>query len=224
MKFKYIYWSRNEIFSLEYLSFSVCLQTWHQCVPGRTTEWLRMQGNSGGHLVQPPWLKQDHLQKLLRTTSRQLLNYSKEGDPATTSLVPLLSHPHNKEVFPGVCTEPPMLQFVPIAFYSVIGHLSKEPCSILFACSSQVFSHVLTFSKAIHLFAVLALIANSYSGSQDREAPVSNYNFLMEAPCCTNKPLLLFAWLCPPRSLCDSNVVALAILCTATNFITPENT
>lgn len=35
------------------------------------------------------------------------------------------------------------------------------------------------------------------NGPQDREAPVSRYNFLMEAPCCTNKTLVLLGLLPP---------------------------
>ena len=49
----------------------------------KATKWLRLEGTSVGHLIQPPQLKQGHLEP--RTMSRWLLSISREGD-ATTSL------------------------------------------------------------------------------------------------------------------------------------------
>ena len=53
--------------------------------------------------------------------------------------MPMLSHPYSKKAFPNVQKEPPVLQFVPIASGSVTGNQWKEPGSILFAPSIQVF-------------------------------------------------------------------------------------
>jgi len=46
----------------------------------KNTEWLRLEGTSGGHLVQHPWSGEATWSWLPRTVSRQLLNISKEED------------------------------------------------------------------------------------------------------------------------------------------------
>ena len=56
--------------------------------------------------------------------------------------VPVLSHPHSKKVLPAVLREPPVFQSVPAASGPVTGHHWKEPGSVLFAPSLQVFMYI----------------------------------------------------------------------------------
>ena len=78
--------------------------------PHRITEWLRLEGTSGGHLILEP-VAQDCVQ----TASEYLYNLS--GPP-----VPVLGHPQSKEVFPDVQTEPSAFQFVPVTSCPVTAH------------------------------------------------------------------------------------------------------
>jgi len=64
----------------------------------RTTEWLRLEGTSGDHLVQSTCSSRVIYSWLPRTVSRQFFNISKNSD-STTSLgkpVSVLSPPHRK--------------------------------------------------------------------------------------------------------------------------------
>ena len=56
--------------------------------------------------------------------------------------VAVLGHPHRRTVFSDVHREPPVFQFVPIAFGPVTGHQWKEPGSVLFSPSLQVFIYI----------------------------------------------------------------------------------
>jgi len=53
--------------------------------------------------------------------------------------VPVFSHPHSKKVFPDIRMESPVIHFVPIASGPFTGHRGKEPDSVLFTPSLQVF-------------------------------------------------------------------------------------
>jgi len=49
---------------------------------------------------------------------------------------------HRKKVFPDVQWEPPVFVFVPTASGPVTGHHWKEPGSVLFTSSVQVFAYI----------------------------------------------------------------------------------
>jgi len=56
--------------------------------------------------------------------------------------VPVLGHPDSKKVFPDVQRQPPVFQLVPIASGPGTRHHWKEPGSVLFALSLQVFIYI----------------------------------------------------------------------------------
>ena len=96
------------------------------------TKWPRLEGTSEDHLVQPP-AEQDHLEHITQDgiqvgfeylQKRRLHNLS--GQP-----VPVLCHPHNKEVPSHIQLEPPVLQFAPTASRPFTGYHLKESGSIL---------------------------------------------------------------------------------------------
>jgi len=64
----------------------------------RTTERVRWEGASGGHLVHLPCSSRATRSWLPRATSRWLLRASKDGDSAQHP-VPVLHHPHRKKRF-----------------------------------------------------------------------------------------------------------------------------
>ena len=59
--------------------------------------------------------------------------------------VPVLSHRYSEKVFPDVQSEPPVFQFVLIAYAPFIGHHWKDPGSTLFAPSLKVFIYINKF-------------------------------------------------------------------------------
>lgn len=79
---------------------------------------------------------------LPRTVSKWLLNISKKGHNMYRKTGPVLSHPHNKKVYPDVQVEPPLSQCVPIGSGSVPGHQWNYPGSTLFPPSLQVFTAI----------------------------------------------------------------------------------
>lgn len=58
----------------------------------------------------------------------------------TGQLMPVLSQPHSKKVFPDVQKELPVLQLVPTDSGPVTGHHEEEPGATLFALSLHVFT------------------------------------------------------------------------------------
>lgn len=63
-------------------------------------------------------------------------NYSLSGQT-----VPVLHHPHNREVLPHIQRQNPVFQFVPIASCSRTGHHRKQPDSILFTFPSGIYRY-----------------------------------------------------------------------------------
>ena len=91
----------------------------------RITERLRLEGNFGGHLVQPLSSSRTTYSWFPRTVSRQLLSIPKEGDSTISlgnfcqSLVTLTV----KKVFPDVQTEPPVFQFGKDKFHTPLSYI-----------------------------------------------------------------------------------------------------
>ena len=56
--------------------------------------------------------------------------------------LPVLGHPHREKAFPDVQMEAPLFQLVSIVSCHVTGHHYKEPGSVLFALSLQVFVYI----------------------------------------------------------------------------------
>ena len=56
--------------------------------------------------------------------------------------MPLPRHSHTEKVLPDVQREPPVFQLVPVDSGSVTGHHQREPGSIFFAPSLQVFLYI----------------------------------------------------------------------------------
>ena len=68
--------------------------------------------------------------------------------------VPVLGHPHSKRVFPDVQREPPVFQCVSIGSGPVTGHCRKEPGSVFFIPSCQVFIYINKFPPELSLLEV----------------------------------------------------------------------
>jgi len=105
----------------------------------RIKERFRLEGTSGGHLFQPlcssralELVAQDHVQVAFQYVQGESL-HDLPGQPVTLK---------GKKVFPDVQREPPVFLFVPTAAGPVTGHHWKEPGSVFFAPSLQVFAHV----------------------------------------------------------------------------------
>jgi len=89
-----------------------------------TTGWLRVEGASGGYLVQPSLLNQGHLQLVAQDSVCMAFKHlqgwrlhSHSGQP-----VPVLGHPHSENVFSDTQREAPVFQFVPFASGPVTEH------------------------------------------------------------------------------------------------------
>jgi len=121
-------------YALMFISFTESL---------KITEWLRLEGTFGG-LVQPPLLKQGHLEVVPQGCVQIAFGYLQGGRLHSLSgqAVPVLGHPHSEKVFPNVQREPPVFWFVPIASGPDTGHHWKEPGSILYAPLLQVFDYM----------------------------------------------------------------------------------
>ena len=76
-----------------------------------------MEASSGGHLIQPPLLRQGHSKPVAQNCGQTAFEYLQGGRLHNLSgqPVPVLTHPHSKTVFPDVQMEPPVFQLVPIA-------------------------------------------------------------------------------------------------------------
>ncbi|KAK4823251.1 hypothetical protein QYF61_000218 [Mycteria americana] len=80
----------------------MCFFNLHECALSHIiTEWSKWEGTSGGHLVQPPLLKQSHLETVAQDPSQTAFEYLQgrrlhklPGQP-----VPVLDHPHSKKGF-----------------------------------------------------------------------------------------------------------------------------
>jgi len=85
------------------------------------TEWSGLEGTSVGHPVQSPCRSRVTQSKLHRTLSSRVLNISREGD-STTPLGSLFqgSVTQREEVLPHVQLELPLLQFVPVAPWTLL--------------------------------------------------------------------------------------------------------
>lgn len=63
-------------------------------------EWLKLEGTSEGHLVQPPLSKQGHLQAVAKDHE---FKYLQDGDSTISGQpVPAFSHSHSEKMFPDV--------------------------------------------------------------------------------------------------------------------------
>lgn len=51
----------------------------------------------------------------------------------------VLSDPHSEKMFPDVCEEPPVFEFVPTSSGPVFGHHWKDPGSVLLSPYLQIF-------------------------------------------------------------------------------------
>lgn len=78
---------------------------------------LRLERTSEGHLVQPPLLKQAHLEQVVQDNVQMAFGYlqgrrlhSLFGQP-----MPVLSHPQSKRLFLDIQRKPPVFQLVCIA-------------------------------------------------------------------------------------------------------------
>ena len=83
--------------------------------------------------------------------------------------VPVLSHPHNKEVLHHVQTKPLVLQFLPVTSSTASGHHRKVPSSIFCAPFLQVFKDIDNITPEFCLF-------------QDDWSQFSDFHHRREAP------------------------------------------
>ena len=91
-----------------------------------------------------PLLKQGHLEPVAQECDQMASEHLQGWRPHNLlgQPVPALSQPYSEKVFPHVQREPPVFQFVPIASGPVTAYHWKEPGSIFFATSLQVFLYI----------------------------------------------------------------------------------
>ena len=89
-------------------------------------------------------LKQGHLELIAQDYVQTAFEYLEEWRYHNLSGHPVLvvSHPHSEKKIPYVQRDPPVFPWVPIASCPVTGYHWKEPGSILFAPSLQVFVYI----------------------------------------------------------------------------------
>lgn len=124
--------------TLESLCISLLVYTSLIFIPGRITEWLRLERNSRGPT---PLFKQSHQEQVALDHVRRAFEYLQglrfynlPGQPA-----PGLSHLHSKKIFLYVQTEPPVFQVFPITT-SVTGHYQAW-LSLLYTFPSHICTH-----------------------------------------------------------------------------------
>ena len=106
-------------------------------------EQLRSEGTSRHWLVRHLCLKQGQLELVSQGHTQMTFEYLQGWrlHHLAQQPVPALSLPHSK-VFPDVQREAPVFHLVAVASGPVTGHHRKEPGSVLFAPSLQVFIYV----------------------------------------------------------------------------------
>jgi len=139
-----------------------------------------------------PLLKQGHLKPAAQDHVQMASEYLQKGKlhyfPGQP--VPALSQPHGKWVFPDVQTERPLFQFVLIASGPVTEHHRKEPGSIFFAPSLQVF---IDFSK----LPLSLLFSSLNSPSSFSFSPYEKYSIaliIVTALCMDGMSMSLMYW------------------------------
>lgn len=104
---------------------------------------------TSSRVVQPLCFSRVTGSQLLKTMSRWLPRISKDGDSIHNfagQVMPVLSHPQCKNVFPGVYKERAVSDCAH-QLLSVTGHHGKEPGSILIQIPAlQVFVHIYEMS------------------------------------------------------------------------------
>lgn len=107
------------------------------------TEWVRLQGNTVGHLVQPlrssrtipEHMVQDCLQTVLEFQWGRLHSLSGPS-------IQVHGHLHNSQALPHIQVELPVHQVLPTASCPVAWHHWTEPGSVLLTLSLQVLTDI----------------------------------------------------------------------------------
>lgn len=108
-----------------------------------TTQWLRLEGTSAGHLIQLPAQAQTPRAGYLGPCPDSPgMSPRRETPELFWDSNSVFSHTHSKKALPAVPGAPPVLQFVHTASYPVTGQHWKQPASIFIALSLQVFVNI----------------------------------------------------------------------------------